>query len=71
MSGSEKIIIYVANFLGINSQNVMDSFLCENKAQLVLSWQMRHKSKTKKRQVISRKKDYSVRHFISVLSTAR
>ena len=71
MSGSEKIIIYVANFLGIKSQNVMDSFLCENKAQLVLSWQMRHKSKTKKRQVISRKKDYSVRHFTSVLSTAR
>ena len=48
MSGSEKILIYVANFLGINSQNVMDSFLCENKTQPVRSWEMCHKSKTKK-----------------------
>ena len=47
----------------------MDSFL--SKTQLALSRQIWHKSKTKKQQTISGEKDYSVRHFKSVLTTTR
>ena len=66
-------VILIYNVLSLNSQNARDSFLFKNKIQLAFSRQIWHKSKTNKKKKARHfcKKDYSVKHFTSVLNKAR
>ena len=56
---------YMCNFLSINSQNAMNSFLCKNKTQLALSRQIWQKSKQKKGRPFLEKRLFSKRFHIS------